>query len=36
MIPHVRIWERLQSSHVHLKLDERNFRFGKGASSLLI
>lgn len=30
MIPHVRIWERLQSSHVHLKLDQRHFRFGKG------
>lgn len=26
MMPHVRMWERLQSSHVHLKLDERNFK----------
>lgn len=29
-MPHVRMWERLQSSHVHLKLDERNFRFRVG------
>lgn len=30
MIPHVRIWERLQSSHVHLESDQRHFRCRKG------